>query len=275
MSETDTQKTIGLADFDADKNQNLDLWFNDSPEIAHGCRIGIKIKDVLCHFRSAFQEIAVFDTERLGRMLVLDGITMLTEFDEFAYHEMIAHVPLAVHPAPQNVLVIGGGDGGTAREVLKHPDVKRVDVCEIDEDVIKVCRRYLPTLASSFDDDRVRVLFEDGARYVQEHPRCYDVIIVDSTDPVGPGQVLFQRKFYEDMKSALRDGGIAVTQCESMYFHKDVIRGVYSSVRSIYAKMGLLLHPCPHLPQRHHWFLFLLPGTRSRQRHPAATGGKA
>lgn len=248
MTETDPQKPIGLADFDDDKNQILDLWFDDSPEVAHGCRIGIKIRDVLCHFRSAFQEIAVFETERLGRMLVLDGITMLTEFDEFAYHEMIAHVPLTVHPGPETVLVIGGGDGGTVREVLKHPDVKRVDVCEIDEEVIKVCRRYLTSLASSFDDGRVRVLFEDGARYVREHPRSYDVIIVDSTDPVGPGQVLFQRKFYEDMKTALRDGGIAVTQCESMYFHQDVIRGVYSFVRSVYPKWGYYYTLVPTYP---------------------------
>jgi spermidine synthase len=173
---------------------------------------------------------------------------MLTEFDEFAYHEMIAHVPLAVHSCPESVLVIGGGDGGTVREVLKHPDVKQVDVCEIDEDVIKVCRQYLPSLASSFDDGRVRVLFEDGARYVRQHPGAYDVIIVDSTDPVGPGQILFQQAFYEDMKTALKEGGIAVTQCESMYFHQDVIRGVYAFVRRLYPKWGYYYTLVPTYP---------------------------
>jgi spermidine synthase len=248
MTDTGLRNSIGLAEFEPGKNQVLDLWFNDSPEVAHGCRIGIKIRDVLCHTRSAFQEIAVFETERLGRMLVLDGITMLTEFDEFAYHEMIAHVPLTVHPHPESVLVIGGGDGGTVREVLKHPDVKRVDVCEIDEDVIKVCRRYLPSLASSFDDGRVRVLLEDGARFVREHPGSYDAIIVDSTDPVGPGQVLFQREFYEHMRAALKQGGIAVTQCESMYFHQDVIRGVYAFVRELYPEWGYYYTLVPTYP---------------------------
>ena len=145
---------IGLADFDPKSNQTLDLWFQDSIEFAHGCRLDIKIKNVLYHARSEFQEIVIRETEKLGRMLAIDGITMLTEYDEHAYHEMIAHAPLLVHPGPARVLVIGGGDGGTIREVLKHPEVEAVHVCEIDEAVVSSCRRYLPSLASSFDDPR-------------------------------------------------------------------------------------------------------------------------
>ncbi|MBW2101912.1 MAG: polyamine aminopropyltransferase [Deltaproteobacteria bacterium] len=227
-------KPIGLADFDRNENTLVDL--------------SIKIKDVLCHYRTNFQELAIFETERLGRMLVLDDITMLTEFDEFAYHEMIVHVPLSVHPHPKRVLVIGGGDGGTVREVLKHPGVEQIDVCEIDGEVIKACREYLPSLASSFDDPKVKVFLEDGARYVAGHPESYDVIIVDSTDPVGPGQILFQRPFYEDMKRCLRSDGIAVTQCESLYFHQDVISGVSAFAREVFPHLGYYYTLVPTYP---------------------------
>jgi len=231
-------KKVHLSKFDPEKNQLLDLWFHDDIEMSHGLRLSIKIKNVLCHYRTPLQELAIFETERLGKMLVLDNITMLTEFDEFAYHEMIAHVPLLVHPGPKKVLIIGGGDGGTAREVLKHPSVEEVHICEIDEEVIRACRKYIPSLGCSFDDKRVRVFLEDGARFVTEHPGTYDIIIVDSTDPLGPGQILFQRKFYEDMKTALTSDGIAVTQCESIYLHQDVIREVASFARDIYLKVG-------------------------------------
>ncbi|MBN2122993.1 MAG: polyamine aminopropyltransferase [Deltaproteobacteria bacterium] len=241
-------KSIGLVDFNPDKDQITGLWFQDSIEFGHGCSMHIKIKDVLYHARSRFQEIAVMETEKIGRMLVIDGITMLTEYDEFAYHEMIAHVPLLVHPKPSRVLVIGGGDGGAVREIAKHPEVEEIHLCEIDEEVVNVCREYLPFLASSFDDPRVKVFYEDGARYVAEHPESYEVIIVDSTDPLGPGQILFQRPFYEHMKKALTDQGIAVTQCESLYLHRDVIEGVHSFARKIYPTVGYYYTLVPTYP---------------------------
>lgn len=240
--------TIGLSQFDPQINQRSDLWFHDSVEFAHGTRLSIKIRDVLCHYRSSFQEIAIFETENLGRMLVLDDITMLTEFDEFAYHEMIVHVPMMVHPDPSRVLVIGGGDGGTVRELLKHTEVSRIHVCEIDMEVIKACREYLPSIASGFDDPRVEVFSEDGARFVKEHPGEYNVVIVDSTDPVGPGRVLFQRKFYEDMKKALTGEGIAVTQCESMYFHQEIIQEVSSFARDIFPNVAYYYTLVPTYP---------------------------
>jgi spermidine synthase len=248
MSEKDKRQQICIPGFGTGKNQAMNLWFHDSEEIGHGCRMSIKIKHVLCHYRSSFQEIAIFETERLGKMLVLDNTTMLTEFDEFAYHEMIVHVPLLVHPNPSRILVIGGGDGGTVREILKHPQVQQIHVCEIDEEVIKACRKFLPSLASSFDNPMVRVYCEDGARFVTEHPNAYDIIIVDSTDPVGPGQILFQSNFYEDMKSALAHDGIAVTQCESIYFHKDIIRGVSSIARNLYPESGYYYTLVPTYP---------------------------
>ena len=252
----DKEKQIALVDFDPEKNQILELWFHDSIEFGHGCRVSIRIKNVLCFYRSKYQEIAVFETEKLGRMLVLDGITMLTEFDEFAYHEMIAHVPLLVHPNPANVLVIGGGDGGTVREIIKHPEVKSVQVCELDEEVVKVCRQYLPSLASSFDDPRVNILYEDGAKFVEDNPDTYDVIIVDSTDPIGPGQVLFQRKFYEDMKKSLKPDGIAVTQCECLFLHQHVISAVGSFAKEIYPKAKYYLTNVPTYPSGLIGFMF-------------------
>jgi spermidine synthase len=181
-------------------------------------------------------------------MLVIDGITMLTEYDEFAYHEMIAHVALLSHPHPRRILVIGGGDGGTVREVLKHQEVESVHVCEIDEEVVRVCREHLPSLASSFEDPRVEVFYQDGARYVREHAESYEIIIVDSTDPLGPGQILFQRPFYEDMKGALSEGGIAVTQCESFYLHEHVIKGVHAFAREIFPSLGYYYTLVPTYP---------------------------
>jgi len=248
MNKKGQEEELGQIGFDHKKNQLIDLWFHESAEIAHGCQNSIKIKEVLCHYHSRYQEIAVFETERLGRMLVLDNITMLTEFDEFAYHEMIVHVPLLIHPAPHNILIIGGGDGGTVREVLKHPEVQNVHVCEIDEEVVKVCRKFLPSIASGLDDKRVRLLYEDGAAFIRNKKGAYDVIIVDSTDPVGPGKVLFQREFYEVMKEALNKDGIAVTQCESIFFHQDIIRSVFSFAGVIYPKTGYYYTLVPTYP---------------------------
>lgn len=247
---------IKLAVFDPNKSRKMDLWFQDSLEYEHGCGIRIKIKDILYQTQSEFQEIGIMDSEKLGKVLVIDGITMLTEFDEFAYHEMIAHVPLLVHRGPRNVLVIGGGDGGTVREIVKHPGVEKVHVCEIDRAVVDVCRQHLPFLASSFDDPRVEIFYEDGAKFMQKRSGYYDVIMVDSTDPIGPGQILFQEPFYRDMKKALKENGIAVTQCESIFLHRVVIQGVYAFARRIYPKTGYYYTSVPTYPSGMIGFMF-------------------
>ena len=232
------------------------LWFHDAVEAAHGSSLSIKIKNVLYQSRSRFQEISILETEKLGKLLVLDGVTMLTEYDEFAYHEMIAHVPLLVHPKPSRVLVIGGGDGGTVREALKHPEVESVHLCEIDEAVVTACRRHLPALASGLDDPRVTIFYEDGAEFVAGRRKAYEVILVDSTDPVGPGQVLFQEPFYAHMKRALSDRGIAVTQCESVYLEREVIEGVYAFARRLYPKVGYYCTLVPTYPSGTIGFMF-------------------
>ncbi|MGD9040888.1 MAG: polyamine aminopropyltransferase [Desulfobacteraceae bacterium] len=246
---TDERKEeIALVDFDSKKDQVIDLWYQDAIEFGHGISLRIKIKNVLYNTRSPYQEITVMETERLGRILVIDGITMLTEWDEYAYHEMISHVPLLVHPDPSRILIIGGGDGGTAREVIKHPNVELVHVCELDEEVVNACRKYLPSLASSLEDPRVKVFYEDGAKFITKHPKSYDVIIVDSTDPLGPGQILFQEPFYQAMKEALTEEGIAVTQCESFFLHQHVIRGVFSFARNLFPKLGYYSTLVPTYP---------------------------
>jgi spermidine synthase len=250
------KKAEALITFEKKKDQMMGLWFQDCIEFGHGCTLSIKIRNVLYHGRSPFQELAILDTEKMGRLLVIDGVTMLTEYDEFAYHEMIAHVPLLVHPKPSRVLVIGGGDGGTVREVLKHPEVEAVHLCEIDESVVKACRQYLPSLASGLDDPRVEIFYQDGAKFVADHPGAYELIIVDSTDPFGPGQVLFQEPFYAYMKKALTGQGIAVTQCESIYLHRQVIEGVYAFARKMYPKLGYYYTLVPTYPSGMIGFFF-------------------
>jgi spermidine synthase len=250
------KKAQGLITMEKKKDQIMGLWFQDCIEFGHGCTLSIRIKDVLYHGRSRFQEISILDTEKMGKLLVIDGVTMLTEFDEFAYHEMISHVPLLVHPKPSRVLVIGGGDGGTVREIIKHPEVETVHLCEIDEGVVTACRRYLPSLASGLDDPRVKIFYEDGAKFVADRPNSYEIIIVDSTDPIGPGQVLFQEPFYADMKKALTGEGIAVTQCESVYLHRPVIEGVYAFARKLYAKLGYYYTLVPTYPSGMIGFFF-------------------
>lgn len=255
MEDTDPKK-IALLDSDPSGSQVMDLWYQDSVEFGHGCTLKIKIKNVLLQRRSAYQEIVIMETEKLGKVLVIDGITMLTEYDEHAYHEMIAHVPLLAHTKPARVLVIGGGDGGVVREILKHPEVESVHLCEIDPEVVRACREYLPTLAASFDDPRVQVFYEDGAKYVAGCSEPYEVIIVDSTDPLGPGQILFQKAFYTSMKKALSPGGIAVTQCESMYLHGHVIKGVFSFARELFPKLGYYYTLVPTYPSGTIGFFF-------------------
>ncbi|HPQ51760.1 MAG TPA: polyamine aminopropyltransferase [Spirochaetota bacterium] len=199
------------------------LWFEEKFEIDKGRTLKIGIQHLIEQYDSEFQRIEIYQTKPFGKMLVLDGVIMTTEWDEHSYHEMISHVPMCTHENPETVCVIGGGDGGTIREVLKHSSVKKVDICEIDGDVIRLSQKHLPTLASSFSDSRVTVHTEDGAEFLKNHKNTYDIIIVDSSDPIGPAEVLFSEDFYITMKEALHDTGIAVTQSESFFYHLEII----------------------------------------------------
>lgn len=211
------------------------MWIT---EAANGFGLTVETTRQLCHRVSEFQTIDIYETVKVGRMMLLDGIIQLTEYDEFAYQEMMAHVPLFAHPAPERVLVIGGGDGGVLREIAKHDCVKTIDICEIDREVIAAAKEFLPSLACGFDDPRVTVHIADGSLFVQEHSASYDVIIVDSTDPGGPGAPLFGEEFYRNMKQALRQGGVIATQAESIYLLPEVVSQLCAVTRKIFRNYG-------------------------------------
>lgn len=212
-----------------------DLWIEEKYEIEKGRTLKLKIKKYLEKVKSEFQEIEVVDSEAFGKVLLIDGVIMLTEADEFCYHEMIAHVPLCVHSKAQKVLVIGGGDGGAVREILKHDSVREVEVCEIDRKVIEICKKYFPKLAGSFNNSKVKIHCEDGNKFIKTQKNEYDLIIVDSSDPVGSAEVLFRREFYEAMYRALKDDGIVVTQAESFFYHQSTIKSLFSFIKNIYS----------------------------------------
>ena len=197
----------------------MELWFSEqhTPDV----KLSIKVERQLCGVESGFQRIDVFESPEFGRFLTLDGYMMLTEKDEFIYHEMMVHVPMAVHPRVRNVLVIGGGDGGIVRELVKYPEVERIDLAEIDEQVVTVCRQYLPGVSCGLEDSRVHIYYEDGMKFVRRKADEYDLIIVDSTDPFGPGEALFTKEFYGNCYKALREDGIMVNQHESPFYEAD------------------------------------------------------
>lgn len=172
---------------------------------------------------SDFQRIDIFDTPAFGRILVLDGYLMLTEKDEFIYHEMITHVPMAVHPHVKDVLVIGAGDGGVIRELTRYPEIERIDLVEIDGEVIEASKEYLPFTSCKMGDPRVNVYIQDGLKFIRRKKDEYDLIIVDSTDPFGPGEGLFSREFYGNCFKALHDDGIMVNQHESPFYEQDAL----------------------------------------------------
>ncbi len=211
----------------------MDFWFTEvhTPNF----NIRVRVKETLEVRRTSYQDLAVIDTFDFGRMLVLDGIIQTTEADEFIYHEMIAHVPLFSHPKPERVLVIGGGDGGVVREVLRHKSVSHVDHVEIDEAVTAASRRWLPSISSALDDPKVKQHFTDGVEFVRlaarEKGGTYDVIIVDSTDPLGPAVGLFGPVFYGNCRKALRPGGILNVQSESPWFTRGALLRSYHGIQ--------------------------------------------
>ncbi len=198
----------------------MELWFSErhTPNV----KLSIKVEKLLYSGQSEYQRIDIFESKEFGRFLTLDGFMMLTEKDEFIYHEMITHVPMMVHPNPEKVLIIGAGDGGAVRELVKYESVKQIDLVEIDEMVVDVCKKYLPQTACALDDPRLQIHHEDGLKYIRSCEDQYDLIIVDSTDPFGPGEGLFTREFYGSCYKALHEDGIMVNQHESPFYKEDV-----------------------------------------------------
>ncbi len=197
----------------------MELWFSESH--TPDARFSIRVDKQIYAGCSEFQRIDIFESPEFGRFLVLDGLMMCTERDEFIYHEMITHVPMATHRAARNILVIGGGDGGVVRELCRYERVESIHLVEIDEEVVKACKEYLPQTALCLDDARVTLFCEDGLKFIRDRRDEYDIIIVDSTDPFGPGEGLFTKEFYGNCYKALREDGVMVNQHESPFYEND------------------------------------------------------
>jgi len=217
-----------------------DLWIEEKFEDYLGLRL--KVEKTLFSGKSAFQQVDVVETRGHGRVLLNDGLIMVSERDEFAYHDMITHVPLFTHPAPKRVLVIGGGDGGTAREVIRHPEVETCVMVEIDAMVVDACKEHIPQTSSALSDPRIELIIDDGVAYMANAAKNdvkFDVIIVDSTDPIGPATPLFGEGFYRDVFASLSDDGIVVSQGESPWYNKDVQKSLLSVLNNVFDNVWL------------------------------------
>jgi len=224
----------------------MEVWFTEDQ--TKNLRIGVRVKEVLFSGESLFQKVLVMDTFEFGRMLALDNIIQTNIKDEFIYHEMITHVGLNTHPNPKKVLIIGGGDGGAVREIVKHEGVEKVVHVEIDQMVIDVAKKYFPELSIGFKDPRVEILVADGIKHVKDNKNTYDMIIVDSTDPIGPAVGLFGKDFYRDVFEALTEDGLFVAQTETPFFFENVIKEVTASVSEIFPIMRLFQAVVPTYP---------------------------
>ncbi|MCM8900860.1 polyamine aminopropyltransferase [Caldicoprobacter algeriensis] len=224
----------------------MELWYTEkqTPNVGITC----KTISTLVVEKTNYQELAIIDTVQYGRMLVLDGMVQTTVKDEFVYHEMITHIPLFTHPNPKTVAVIGGGDGGTVREALKHPSVERVYLVEIDERVVENSKKYLPEISCGLSDPRCEVLFQDGIEFIAQHENSFDVVLVDSTEPIGPATGLFSKDFYSSIYRALKEDGLFVAQTESPFFNAQLIRSVYASIKQIFPVTRLYLASIPTYP---------------------------
>ncbi len=207
------------------------LW---AYEIHKDFLYGFKIKNILYNKSSQYQKITVVETENFGKVLFIDEVVMFTEKYEFIYHEMITHPALHIHNSPEKVLIIGGGDGGVLREVLKHKKVKNIHLAEIDEEVIKVCKKFFPGISKSFNNKKVKVFIKEGRKFLEEASDKYDIIIIDSTDPVGPASSLFSTKFFKLLRKRLKSDGIFIAQVESPIYMSEIFYNFFKKNKGLF-----------------------------------------
>jgi spermidine synthase len=252
-----------------------DTWFTEkhTPHAGITLAVGGRLFDQ----QSQYQHVEVLETLEFGRMLLLDGCVMVTDRDEYVYHEMITHPALLAHPKPDTVLIIGGGDGGTVREALRHKAVRSVHLVEIDPMVIDASRQFFPALTKDLDNPRVQVLVKDGFDHLDDHPGAYDVILVDSMDPVGEAAKLFTSPFFEKVKRAMKPGGIAVFQSESPFYHAEILRQLMESLRKTFRYVAPYLANIPTYPSGMWSFTFtsdaIDPRTCALRSEPALADG--
>ncbi|WP_035589181.1 polyamine aminopropyltransferase [Hippea jasoniae] len=213
---------------------NPELWHTE--KYTQNCGFTFKVKEVLHTEYSKLQRLDILETYDFGRVMLLDGLIMFTERDEFVYHEMITHLPLFAHSSPKSVLIIGGGDGGSAREVLKHSYLEKIVQVEIDEVVVKNSKKYTPFVGSSFDDPRLNLIIGDGIEFVKNKENEFDVVIIDSTDPFGPAEGLFNKEFYANVYKILKDDGIVVAQAENAYYDPKWMMRSVNNMRKSFGK---------------------------------------
>jgi spermidine synthase len=230
--------------------------FRENLDPLDGFKATISTQALLENVDSEFQNIKMFKTKPVGKMLVIDDIIQFTEYDNAAYHEMITHVPLQAHPDPKRVLIIGGGDGGALVEVNKYKGVEEIVICDIDPMVKEVTSKHFPIFAEAYNDPRVRAVFQDGTALVKNFKGYFDVIIVDCTDFYGVSAALARREFYDNIKSALSEDGIMVTQAESMYYDRDFIAGLYKQTQELFPNVGYYFTLVPTYPSGSIGFVF-------------------
>lgn len=224
-------------------------WFSEiQDDLWPGQCFSLKVKKVLHEEKSKFQDIKIVETETFGTCLILDGIIQCTSRDEFSYQEMISFLPLCCHPEPRKVLIVGGGDGGVAREVVKHPDVEEVHQVEIDDRVVDLSKQFLPKMACGFEHPKLRLTIGDGFEYMKQHKNEFDVIITDSSDPIGPAVSLFQESYYELMKNALRKGGIVSSQGGSFWLDQNYIKKTMDGCKQHFAQVAYAVTSVPSYP---------------------------
>ncbi len=242
-----------------------DLWYSEYH--AEDVRFSIKVKKQLHTEQTPFQQIDFFESDTFGIFFTLDGLMMVTQKDEFIYHDMIAHVPMAVNPDIKRALIIGGGDGGTARELSRYPSIESIDMVEIDKRVVELCRLYLPQTADRLSrDKRIHLYYADGAAFIAGSPDgSYDLILVDSTDPIGPGEGLFTTEFYRNCHRILGSEGILINQHESPYYAsyaKEMARA-HKKIKETFETVGVYQFHMPTYPSGHWLF-----GFASKKYHP-------
>lgn len=219
-------------------------------EVEDHLKMGYKTKGSLFKQQSDFQLVEIIDTEAYGRMMLIDDLVMCTEKDEFVYHELIAHIPALTHPDPKQVVVIGGGDGGTVRELLRHPSIEKIVLCEIDAVVVQAAKDYLPSLSCGLSDPRVEVFIGDGLKYMAEHaPSSLDIVIVDSTDPISCGEPLFSEAFYRSVAAALRPDGVMACQSESPWHSKEMLHRIAKNIRGGFDNLHHYIGNIPTYPR--------------------------
>jgi len=231
----------------------MDGWFEDKH--TENVKLDIKVRSVLYSGRSLYQKIDILDTYEFGKILVLDGIIMLSERDERFYHEMIVHVPMFSHKNPKNILIIGGGDGGAVREIMKHP-ITSVNLVEIDEKVIELSKLHFPELSSELGGDRVNINIAPGEEFIRQVKNKYDIVVVDSTDPSTIAKHLYENRFYSDCFSALRPDGIMAVQIGSPFYIPSIIGSIFRRLEEVFPIAKLFVGYVPTYSNGFHSFAF-------------------